>query len=366
MISFLARVRPFFGAVVLTTLLLIAAGVYSAFRLPSGVYPEVTFPRISVVANVPQPRPDHDGPESHPAAGRGRRHGHRRLRGPFQNRSRRIGIVHHLHARHRHAPGHGAGLEPHRLQALRAARRPGFERRADDAVDFAHHFGRPDRRRRLGPAPRLRLLSADPAHQEHSGYPVRRGVRRRRARDRGDRPAGGVAGPRPVRRRPRRPDRPDQSAPADRPRREPAAGLSAAHRQPVADRPADSGSRGFDARRPNHPGPRRGRCGDPAPGPHAVDRFRPEGRRRHHGLPPPRRQYDQHFQRPPGPAGQGRSDAAGRRSAQGAAAQHSGDAGLRPGAFRRGVGRQRARRHRRRRPVQRADPAAVPAQLRRR
>ena len=50
--SLVAKVRPFFGAVVLTALMLIAAGVYSAFRMPSGVYPEVTFPRITVVAKV--------------------------------------------------------------------------------------------------------------------------------------------------------------------------------------------------------------------------------------------------------------------------------------------------------------------------
>src|SRR3954465_13722778 len=48
-----ARARPYFGAVVLSAALLTAAGVYSASRMPSGVYPEVTFPRIAVVAKVP-------------------------------------------------------------------------------------------------------------------------------------------------------------------------------------------------------------------------------------------------------------------------------------------------------------------------
>jgi multidrug efflux pump subunit AcrB len=38
---------------VLTTALLTAGGIYSYTRMPSGVYPEVTFPRISVVAKVP-------------------------------------------------------------------------------------------------------------------------------------------------------------------------------------------------------------------------------------------------------------------------------------------------------------------------
>src|SRR3954451_24660599 len=48
-----SRARPYFGAVVLTTALLTAGGIYSATRMPSGVYPEVTFPRIAVVARVP-------------------------------------------------------------------------------------------------------------------------------------------------------------------------------------------------------------------------------------------------------------------------------------------------------------------------
>src|SRR6516162_3778251 len=48
-----SRVRPYFGAVVLTTFLLVGGGIYSATRMPSGIYPEVTFPRITVVANKP-------------------------------------------------------------------------------------------------------------------------------------------------------------------------------------------------------------------------------------------------------------------------------------------------------------------------
>jgi multidrug efflux pump subunit AcrB len=53
MISIASKARPYFGAVVLTALLLTAGGIYSALRMPSGVYPEVTFPRIAVVARVP-------------------------------------------------------------------------------------------------------------------------------------------------------------------------------------------------------------------------------------------------------------------------------------------------------------------------
>ena len=47
------KARPYFGAVVLTCALLTAGGIYSATRMPSGVYPEVTFSRIAVVAKKP-------------------------------------------------------------------------------------------------------------------------------------------------------------------------------------------------------------------------------------------------------------------------------------------------------------------------
>src|SRR5947208_1294366 len=53
MLNLAAKARPYFGAVVLTCALLTAGGIYCATRMPSGVYPEVTFPRIAVVARVP-------------------------------------------------------------------------------------------------------------------------------------------------------------------------------------------------------------------------------------------------------------------------------------------------------------------------
>src|SRR5437868_12846553 len=53
MLNLASRARPYFGAVILTTALLTAGGIYSAARMPSGVYPEVTFLRIAVVARVP-------------------------------------------------------------------------------------------------------------------------------------------------------------------------------------------------------------------------------------------------------------------------------------------------------------------------
>ncbi|HEY1858858.1 MAG TPA: efflux RND transporter permease subunit, partial [Gemmataceae bacterium] len=53
MINLASKMRPYFGAVVLTVGLLTAGGIYSAWRMPSAVYPEVTFPRIMVIANKP-------------------------------------------------------------------------------------------------------------------------------------------------------------------------------------------------------------------------------------------------------------------------------------------------------------------------
>ncbi|MBV9125916.1 MAG: efflux RND transporter permease subunit [Planctomycetes bacterium] len=53
MIKLASRARPFLGAIVLTTLLLVAGGIYCATLMPSAIYPEVTFPRIAVVARTP-------------------------------------------------------------------------------------------------------------------------------------------------------------------------------------------------------------------------------------------------------------------------------------------------------------------------
>jgi multidrug efflux pump subunit AcrB len=53
MFNFASRARAYFGALVITGALLTVGGIYSYTRMPSGVYPEVTFPRITVVAKVP-------------------------------------------------------------------------------------------------------------------------------------------------------------------------------------------------------------------------------------------------------------------------------------------------------------------------
>src|SRR2546421_5089505 len=52
MFNLASSVRPYFGAAVLTTALLTAGGIYSYTRMPSGIYPDVTFPRIAVVARA--------------------------------------------------------------------------------------------------------------------------------------------------------------------------------------------------------------------------------------------------------------------------------------------------------------------------
>src|SRR5262249_6592922 len=53
MFNLASKARPYFGAVVLTAGLLTACGIYSAARMPSRGYPEVTFPRVAVVAKRP-------------------------------------------------------------------------------------------------------------------------------------------------------------------------------------------------------------------------------------------------------------------------------------------------------------------------
>ena len=52
-INLVALARPYFGLIVLTTTLLTAFGVVSMLRMPSGIYPEVAFPRIVVIAQTP-------------------------------------------------------------------------------------------------------------------------------------------------------------------------------------------------------------------------------------------------------------------------------------------------------------------------
>ncbi len=51
--NLVAWARPYFGLIVTITALLSAVGLVSMWRMPSGIYPEVAFPRIVVIAETP-------------------------------------------------------------------------------------------------------------------------------------------------------------------------------------------------------------------------------------------------------------------------------------------------------------------------
>ena len=51
--NLVALARPYFGLIVLATLLLAVFGFICMLRMPSGIYPEVAFPRITVIAQTP-------------------------------------------------------------------------------------------------------------------------------------------------------------------------------------------------------------------------------------------------------------------------------------------------------------------------
>lgn len=53
MLNLASKSRQFFGALVLLTVLVTAAGVYSLVGMPTSVYPEVAFPRIVAIAELP-------------------------------------------------------------------------------------------------------------------------------------------------------------------------------------------------------------------------------------------------------------------------------------------------------------------------
>jgi CzcA family heavy metal efflux pump len=52
-LNLVAAARPYFGLIVVTTALLSVLGVVAMLHMPSGIYPEVAFPRITVVAQTP-------------------------------------------------------------------------------------------------------------------------------------------------------------------------------------------------------------------------------------------------------------------------------------------------------------------------
>jgi len=52
-LNLVSAARPYFGLIVLTSALLCVLGVVAMLHMPSGIYPEVAFPRIVVVAQTP-------------------------------------------------------------------------------------------------------------------------------------------------------------------------------------------------------------------------------------------------------------------------------------------------------------------------
>jgi CzcA family heavy metal efflux pump len=51
--NLVAVARPYFGLIVVTTLLLVAWGIVAMLNMPSGIYPEVSFPQIAVIVETP-------------------------------------------------------------------------------------------------------------------------------------------------------------------------------------------------------------------------------------------------------------------------------------------------------------------------
>src|SRR5881397_4230773 len=51
--NLVAAAKPYFGALSLALFILVGAGIHGVFRIPSGIYPEVAFPRIVIIASVP-------------------------------------------------------------------------------------------------------------------------------------------------------------------------------------------------------------------------------------------------------------------------------------------------------------------------
>ncbi|MHB1557161.1 MAG: efflux RND transporter permease subunit [Isosphaeraceae bacterium] len=52
-VNLVAWARPYFGLILVTTTMLTAFGIISMLRMPSGIYPEVAFPRVVVIAQTP-------------------------------------------------------------------------------------------------------------------------------------------------------------------------------------------------------------------------------------------------------------------------------------------------------------------------
>jgi len=51
--NLVAMARPYFGLIVVTTILLCAWGVVAMLNMPSGIYPEVSFPEVAIIIETP-------------------------------------------------------------------------------------------------------------------------------------------------------------------------------------------------------------------------------------------------------------------------------------------------------------------------
>ena len=307
-INLVALARPYFGLIVLTTALLTAFGMVSMLRMPSGIYPEVAFPRIVVIAQSPglavkdvevavtrpieeavsivlgvDPRPLEIGP-------------------------RRRRAVDRLRPRHRHDPGAQRRPRPHGRGRRPIAARHDHDHRAADPVGLPDHLvrrhGRP---RPVGPA-RLRLLRPAAPDQPHPRRVVRHGPGGRHPRDPGRGRSPGAGRRRALDRR--RGRSPGQGAPAQgrRPARSRGAAVPGAGRHP-GHRPAGPGEPGHRRQeRPADPAPRPGPGDDLARGPDDGDPLERQRRRGADRLSPPGRQRLGRLARAESGAGRRRQD----------------------------------------------------------
>ena len=236
--------KPYFGLIVLTTVLLTGFGVVSMLRMPSGIYPEVAFPRIVVIAQSPGlavkdvevaiTRPIEEAVSI--------------VLGVIRVRSKSVRGATELSIDF--APGTDMIQALNDVRARMAevgAQLPAgttYDHRTADPVGLSHHLLRRDRRARSGIAPRLCLLRPEAADQPDRGRLVRDGPGRGHPGDpRRGRPAG-PGGRRALHLRRRRPPRQGASPEGGRPAR--------SRGPPVSGARGHAGDRPLGPRRSGH------------------------------------------------------------------------------------------------------------------
>ena len=171
-INLVARARPYFGLIVLTTGLLTAFGIVSMLRMPSGIYPEVAFPRIVVIAQTPGlavkdvevavTRPIEEAVEHRP----------RRVPRAVEVGSRRRRAIDRLRARHRHDPGAQRCSRPNGRSRSPAPRRNHHDHRAAKPFGLPDHLVCRHRRQQSSGVARLCLLRFAAADQPASDVSI--------------------------------------------------------------------------------------------------------------------------------------------------------------------------------------------------